>query len=87
MAVRRVHSISPSCACPGYLAKTINCEIPPTFCSVVDACIALRAYPSVILTEEVTTGRAAAKAILGLSPELAVRPIWDAGLSWYAVRR
>ncbi|GAB7143534.1 peptide synthase [Mycobacterium riyadhense] len=39
--------------------------------SIVDACIALRAYPSVTLTEEVTTGRAAAKAILGLLPELA----------------
>lgn len=34
--------------------------------SVVDACIALRAYPSLTLTEEVTTGRAAAKAILDL---------------------
>ncbi|SOJ56243.1 Dimodular nonribosomal peptide synthase [Mycobacterium simulans] len=39
--------------------------------SIVDACIALGAYPSVTLTEEVTTGRAAAKAILGLLPELA----------------
>lgn len=39
--------------------------------SVVDACIALRAYPSVTLTEEVTTGRAAAKATLGVLPELA----------------
>lgn len=33
--------------------------------SVVDACIALRAYPSLTLTEEVTTGRAVAHAILG----------------------
>ncbi|SON61576.1 Plipastatin synthase subunit B [Mycobacterium simulans] len=39
--------------------------------SIVDACIALGAYPSVTLTEEVTTGRAATKAILGLLPELA----------------
>lgn len=38
--------------------------------SVVDACSALGAYPSLALTEEVTTGRAAAKAILGLLPEL-----------------
>jgi thioester reductase-like protein len=39
--------------------------------SVVDACIALRAYPSLTLTEEVTTGRAAAKAILDLLLESA----------------
>ncbi|WP_454560983.1 AMP-binding protein [Mycobacterium haemophilum] len=39
--------------------------------SVVDACIALRAYPSVTVTEEVTTGRAAAKAVLGVLPALA----------------
>lgn len=39
--------------------------------SIVDACTALRAYPYLTLTEEVTTGRAAAKAILGLLPELA----------------
>ena len=38
--------------------------------SVVDACIALRTYPSIALTEEVTTGRAAAHSILGLLPEL-----------------
>jgi thioester reductase-like protein len=37
--------------------------------SVVDACGALGAYPSLALTEEVTTGRAAATAILGLLPE------------------
>lgn len=34
--------------------------------SVVDACTALRAYPRLTLTEEVTTGRAVAHAILGL---------------------
>jgi len=34
--------------------------------SVVDACIALRASPSLTLIEEVTTGRAVANAILGL---------------------
>lgn len=34
--------------------------------SVVDACIALGAYPSLTLTEEVTTGRAAAAAMLDL---------------------
>ncbi|KAA1250464.1 AMP-binding protein [Mycobacterium simiae] len=39
--------------------------------SVVDACLGLRTYPSLTLTEEVTTGRAAAHAILGLLPELA----------------
>jgi thioester reductase-like protein len=39
--------------------------------SVIDACIALRAYPSVTLTEEVTTGRATAHAILGMLPEFA----------------
>ncbi|OSC39904.1 peptide synthase [Mycobacterium decipiens] len=38
--------------------------------SVVDACIALRAYPWLTLTEEITTGRAAAQAVLGLLPEL-----------------
>ncbi|RFD24637.1 peptide synthase [Mycobacterium uberis] len=38
--------------------------------SVVDACIALRVYPSVTVTEEVTTGRAAAKAILDRLPAL-----------------
>jgi non-ribosomal peptide synthetase component F len=38
--------------------------------SIVDACIAVRAFPSVALTEEVTTGRAAAHGILGLLPEL-----------------
>ncbi|MBY0442185.1 MAG: AMP-binding protein [Mycobacteriaceae bacterium] len=39
--------------------------------SVVDACLALAAYPSLALTEEVTTGRAAAQAVMGLLPELA----------------
>ncbi len=39
--------------------------------SIVDACVALQAFPSVALTEEVTTGRAAAHGILGLLPELA----------------
>ncbi|MGV1005128.1 MAG: AMP-binding protein [Candidatus Nanopelagicales bacterium] len=38
--------------------------------SVIDACVALQAYPTVGLTEEVTTGSAAAKSILGLLPEL-----------------
>lgn len=37
--------------------------------SIVDACCALRAYPSVALVEEVTTARAAAREILGLLPE------------------
>lgn len=37
--------------------------------SVVDACVALGARPALSLTEEVTTGRAAATAILGLVPE------------------
>ncbi len=39
--------------------------------SVVDACVALGAYPAVTLTEEVTTGRAAATAILRLLPVVA----------------
>lgn len=39
--------------------------------SVVDACRALRTYPRLVLTEEVTTGLAVAKAVLGLLPELA----------------
>nr|WP_078324724.1 AMP-binding protein [Mycobacteroides salmoniphilum] len=34
--------------------------------SIVDACIALGSYPSVELTEEVTTGQVAAQAVLGL---------------------
>ncbi|WP_253900441.1 AMP-binding protein [Mycobacterium asiaticum] len=38
--------------------------------SVLDACLALRAYPAVTLSEEVTTGRAAAHAILRLLPEV-----------------
>lgn len=38
--------------------------------SVVDACVALRAYPALTLIEEVTTGRTAATAILGLLPEV-----------------
>lgn len=38
--------------------------------SVVDACVALGAYPALTLVEEVTTGRAAATAILGLLPEV-----------------
>ncbi|MFV8318456.1 AMP-binding protein [Mycobacterium sp. 23] len=38
--------------------------------SVVDACVALGAYPALTLVEEVTTGRAAAAAILGLLPEI-----------------
>ncbi|WP_421842999.1 AMP-binding protein [Mycobacterium sp.] len=39
--------------------------------SVVAACTALRAYPAGTLTEEVTTSQAAAKAIMGMVPELA----------------
>lgn len=39
--------------------------------SVTDACAALGAYPSVTLTEEVTTGRSAARSIVRLLPELA----------------
>ncbi|WP_026356489.1 AMP-binding protein [Mycobacterium sp. 141] len=39
--------------------------------SIVDACRALRVYPMVELTEEVTTGRAAARSILRRLPELA----------------
>lgn len=38
--------------------------------SLVDACVTLGGYPAVNLTEEVTTGHAAAHAILGLVPEL-----------------
>lgn len=38
--------------------------------SVADACHALQAYPALELTEEVTTGRAAAESILGRLPEL-----------------
>lgn len=37
--------------------------------SIADACIALRACPSVSLTEEVTTGHAAAMSILGMAGE------------------
>ncbi|WP_118915917.1 AMP-binding protein [Mycobacterium shigaense] len=39
--------------------------------SLVDACTALHAYPTVTLTEEVTTGLAAANAVLGLLAESA----------------
>lgn len=38
--------------------------------SVVDACVALGAHPALRLVEEVTTGRAAATAILSLLPEV-----------------
>jgi len=38
--------------------------------SVLDACSALRGYPALTLTEEVTTGRDAARAVLSLLPEL-----------------
>ncbi|OBI89278.1 peptide synthase [Mycobacterium asiaticum] len=38
--------------------------------SLIDACVTLGAYPAVNLTEELTTGHAAAHAILGLVPEL-----------------
>ncbi|TGD84433.1 NAD-dependent epimerase/dehydratase family protein [Mycolicibacterium sp. CH28] len=37
--------------------------------AVADACVALRAYPAITLTEEVTTGRAVGAAVLGLLPE------------------
>ncbi len=37
--------------------------------AVADACATLRAYPATSLTEEVTTGRAAAAAVLGVLPE------------------
>ncbi|WP_246398460.1 AMP-binding protein [Mycobacterium vicinigordonae] len=37
------------------------------FVSLVDACLALGAYPALTLTEEITTGSAAAAAILGLN--------------------
>ncbi|OMC29574.1 peptide synthase [Mycobacterium sp. GA-1841] len=37
--------------------------------SVIDACRAVQAYPSIELTEEVTTGRAAAESILRRLPE------------------
>ncbi|EFV14580.1 AMP-binding protein [Segniliparus rugosus] len=39
--------------------------------SIAQACAALRAHPAVALTEEVTTGRAVARGLLGLLPELA----------------
>jgi non-ribosomal peptide synthetase component F/nucleoside-diphosphate-sugar epimerase len=38
--------------------------------SMVDACSALRAYPAVTLREEVTTGRDAARRVLGVVPEI-----------------
>lgn len=38
--------------------------------SVLDACVALGAYPALTLTEEVTTGRGVARGILGLLPEV-----------------
>ncbi len=37
--------------------------------SIVDACLALQAFPSVRLTEEVTTGAVAASSILGMAAE------------------
>lgn len=49
--------------------------------SIVDACIALRAYPSATVTEEVTTGRAAAKAILGVVSALARSGQLGSGIS------
>ena len=55
--------------------------------SVVDACTALGAYPSLALTEEVTTGRAAATAILGLLPELGGSPELGGISPCCAVRR
>lgn len=47
------------------------CDSTDILVSLVEACIALQSRPFVTLTEEVTTGRAAAAAILGLLPELA----------------
>lgn len=38
--------------------------------SIVDACLALQAFPSVTLTEEVTTGSIAALSILGMAGEV-----------------
>ncbi len=49
--------------------------------SVVDACVALGAYPAMTLTEEVTTGRAAATAILRLLPEVAGTPVLGRGIT------
>ncbi|WP_085672758.1 AMP-binding protein [Mycobacterium szulgai] len=41
--------------------------------SVLDACTSIGAYPQLTLSEEVTTGRAAATTILGLLPEVTAR--------------
>ncbi|MDP7723329.1 AMP-binding protein [Mycobacterium sp. TY814] len=49
--------------------------------SVVDACAALRAHPALNLIEEVTTGRAAATAILRLLPEVGGTDALGRGLS------
>ncbi|CAM2929075.1 peptide synthase [Mycobacterium intermedium] len=46
------------------------CDSADILVSVADACTALGAYPALTLTEEVTTGRAVAAAILGLVPEV-----------------
>lgn len=48
--------------------------------SVADACHALQAYPAVDLTEEVTTGRAAARSILGRLPEFGGPDELDCGI-------
>ncbi|MBU9765865.1 AMP-binding protein [Mycobacterium sp. TNTM28] len=42
--------------------------------SLADACAALHAYPAVELTEQVTTGHAAARAVLGRLPEFGGPP-------------
>lgn len=49
--------------------------------SIVAACTALGAYPSVALTEEVTTGQAAARVILGLLPELTGSTVLGRGIT------
>lgn len=49
--------------------------------SVVDACVALGAYPALTLTEEVTTGRAAATAILRLLPEVSGANVLGRGIT------
>ncbi|MCX2933407.1 SDR family oxidoreductase [Mycobacterium sp. CVI_P3] len=49
--------------------------------AVADACTALNAYPSTTLAEEVTTGRMAATAILGLLPEAGGPPALGGGIT------
>ncbi|OBI72930.1 AMP-binding protein [Mycobacterium asiaticum] len=49
--------------------------------SLVDACVTMGAYPAVSLTEEVTTGHAAAQAILSLVPELGGPAVLGRGIT------